>query len=155
MWKISSLACKVSYNTLKALLQESLTVTCAHTLVTSVCKKMSSTFPASNALSSSHSRVDDRNKGVDVRPVIISWQCWCKATNFWSSKPRRREGRNWGWGGHVCGVAEATGVVIGRELWLETNSQYLPVVTTAMKTRGLMGIALSTNTCTMKQVQKA
>lgn len=35
--------------------------------------------------------------------------------NFWGLKPRRRKGRNEGWGGHVCGAAEATGV-IGREL---------------------------------------
>lgn len=128
---------------------------CLHNGHISVCRKTSSTFPASSALSSSHSRADDRNKGVDLRPVIISRECWCKATNFWGSKPRRREGRKWGWGDHVCGAAEATGVVIGRELWLETNSQYLPVVTTAMKPRRVMRIALSTNTCTTKQVQKA
>lgn len=88
-----------------------------HTGHISVCGKTSSTFPASNALSSSHSKVDDSNKGVDLRPVIISWECWCKATDFWGSKPRRREGRHWGWGGHICGAAEATGVVIGREVW--------------------------------------
>lgn len=88
---------------------------CLHIGDISAGRKTSSTFPASNALSSSHSRADDRNKGVDLRPVVISWACWCKATNFWGSKPRRRKGSNEGWGGHVCGAAEATGV-IGREL---------------------------------------
>lgn len=107
------------------------------------CRKISPVFPASNALSSSHSRADDRNKGVDPRPVIISWECRCKATLFSGLEARRKEGRNWGWGGHICGAAEATGTVIGREFDWKSNLNFFPVVTIATKPRGQMGIALS------------
>lgn len=108
-----SLPCKASCNMLKALLQESETVTCAHTVVTPWLQ--SPVFPASNALSSSHSRADDRNKGVDPRPVIIIWEGRCKATHFSGLKPRRKGGRSCGWGDWISGAAEATGTVIGRE----------------------------------------
>lgn len=85
------------------------------------CREMSSVFPASNALSSSHSRAVDRNKGVDPRPVIIIWECRCKATHFSGLKPRRKGGRNWGWGGRVCGAVEAIGTAIGREFDWKPN----------------------------------
>lgn len=117
------------------------------------CRKISPVFPASNALSSSHSRADDRNKGVDPRPVIISWECRCKATLFSGLEARRKEGRNWGWGGHICGAAEATGTVTGREFDWKPNLNFFPVVTIATKPRGQMGIALSMNTRIMENIQ--
>lgn len=113
------------------------------------CRKMSPVFPASNALSSSHSRADDRNKGVDPRPVIIIWEGRCKATHFSGLKPRRKEGRSWGWGGCIW----SNRCTNWQRSWLKTKSQFFPVFTIATKPRGQIAIALSMNTCTVENAQ--